>query len=70
MTDPLNRRRVQRLRESRRSQGLKEASVWLDKSIDTAIAQAVERGCYPSRQAAMSAALELVFVQRNSKTMT
>jgi hypothetical protein len=69
MTDDLNRQRVQRLRQSRRERGLKEVTVWLDQSIASAIDHAVERGHYPSRQAAMSAALQRIFSERDSKSV-
>jgi len=61
MSDPTNRERIQRHREARRAQGLKEATVWVDQSVTSAIDQAVERGLYSSRQAAMSAAIRMVF---------
>jgi metal-responsive CopG/Arc/MetJ family transcriptional regulator len=70
MTDDLNRKRVQRHRQAKRAQGLKEATVWVDQSVTSAIDQAVERGAYPSRQAAMSAAIRQVFIERNTKTVT
>ena len=68
MSDCLNRQRIQRHREARRAQGLKEATVWVDQSVASAIDQAVERGLYWSRQAAMSAAIRQVFTERAQKT--
>ena len=68
MSDCLNRQRIQRHREARRAQGLKEATVWVDQSVASAIDQAVERGLYRSRQAAMSAAIRQVFTERAQKT--
>jgi Arc/MetJ-type ribon-helix-helix transcriptional regulator len=69
MSDQTNRQRVQRLREARRAQGLKETTVWLDQSVTSAIDHAVESGLYPSRQAAMSSAIQRVFSERNPKTV-
>ena len=70
MPDHLNRQRVQRHRQARRAQGLKEATVWVDQSVTSAIDLAVERGLYASRQAAMSAAIQLVFSEGDTKTVT
>jgi regulator of protease activity HflC (stomatin/prohibitin superfamily) len=61
MSDQTNRQRIQRHREARRAQGLREATVWVDQSVTSEIDKAVERGLYPSRQAAMSAAIRMVF---------
>lgn len=68
MSNQLNRKRVQRHRQAKRAQGLKEATVWVDQSITSAIDQAIERGIFPSRQAAMSAALRQVFTEGVQKT--
>jgi hypothetical protein len=62
MADALSRQRVQRLRQSRRERGLKETNVWLEKTVDNAIDQAVESGRYPSRQVAISSALTAFFI--------
>ena len=69
MSDQSNRQRVQRLREARRAQGLKETTIWVDQSVTSAIDQAIERGLFPSRQAAMSAAIRKVFAE-GSQTAT
>jgi hypothetical protein len=61
MPDNTSRERIQRHRQTRRAQGLKEATVWLDQSVNTVIDEAVERGLYPSRQAAMSTAIRSFF---------
>jgi Protein of unknown function (DUF3018) len=67
MADQLNRQRVQRHRQTRRAKGLKEATVWVDQTVTAAIDQAVEGGLYPSRQAAMSAAIQQAFMGMNVK---
>lgn len=70
MADVLSRKRVQRLREARRQRGLKETNVWLGKEVDEAIDHAVENGLFPSRQVAITHALETVFIRKEPKTVT
>ncbi|MGO4572652.1 antitoxin MazE-like protein [Microvirga sp. 2TAF3] len=70
MSDHLNRQRVHRHRQTRRAKGLKEATVWVDEAVTSAIDRAVEGGLYPSRQAAMSAAIQQAFNKKDTPIPT
>jgi hypothetical protein len=69
MADELTRKRIQRLRQSRRERGFKEANIWLEREIDAAIDHAVESGRFPSRQVAITHALATVFIERDTKVV-
>jgi hypothetical protein len=62
MADPLSRKRVERLRESRKAAGEVETTVWIPSIVKKAIDQHVASGAFPSRRAAINHALERVFV--------
>jgi hypothetical protein len=64
MADAASRKRARRLRETRRERGERETNVWLPRDIGTAIDDAVEHGLFPSRQVAITRALEAVFVHK------
>ncbi len=70
MADAASRKRAQRLRQTRRERGDRETNVWLPREIGNAIDQAVESGRYPSRQVAITHALEAAFVQKEPNTVT
>jgi Protein of unknown function (DUF3018) len=70
MGDQLNRQRIQRHRQARRAKGLKEATVWVDQTVTAAIDHMVESGLYPSRQAAMSAAIQQTFMWKDTEIPT
>ncbi len=70
MADAASRKRAQRLRQTRRERGDRETNVWLPREIGTAIDEAVESGLFPSRQVAITHALEAAFVRKELKTVT
>jgi hypothetical protein len=70
MADAASRKRARRLRETRRERGERETNVWLPRDIGTAIDEAVEHGLFPSRQVAITRALEAAFVRKELKTVT
>jgi len=67
MADAASRKRTQRLRQTRRERGDRETNVWLPREIGNAIDQAVESGHFPSRQVAITHALEAAFVRKELK---
>ena len=70
MADAASRKRAQRLRQTRRERGDRETNVWLPREIGIAIDEAVERGLFPSRQVAITQALEAVFVRKERNVVT
>jgi hypothetical protein len=70
MADNTRRQRVQRLRQSRKERGDRQMNLWLSGPIGAALDVAVESGAYPSRQVAVTHALETVFIRKEAKTVT
>jgi hypothetical protein len=70
MTNHSARQRVQRFREGRKSRGERQTNVWLSEPISEALDQAVRSGIFPSKQVAISHALETVFIRKEAKTVT
>ena len=70
MPDVKGIERVQRFRKSRRERGDKEVNVWIPGLLSTAIDEAVDSGLFPSRQVAITHALEAVFVRKDRNVVT
>lgn len=70
MADAASRRRTQRLRQTRRERGDRETNIWLPRDLGCAIDKAVEDGIFPSRQVAITQALEAVFLRKESNIVT
>ena len=70
MPDMKGIERVQRLRKARRERGDREMNVWVPQPIGAAIDEAVESGLFPSRQVAITHALEAAFVRKELKIVT
>jgi hypothetical protein len=70
MADEASRKRTQRLRQTRRERGDRETNIWLPRELGAAIDQAVASGRYPSRQVAITRALEAAFFRKEPNTVT
>ena len=70
MADSASRKRTQRLRQTRRERGDRETNIWLPQEIGAAIDRAVESGRYPSRQVAITRALEAIFIREERNAVT
>ena len=70
MADAASRKRAQRLRQTRRERGDRETNIWLSREIGNAIDEAVESGLFPSRQIAITRALEAIFIRKDRNVVT
>ena len=64
MPDMKGIERVQRLRKTRRERGDREMNVWVPQPIGAAIDEAVESGCFKTRQDAINHALATIFIRK------
>ena len=70
MPDMKGIERAQRFRKSRWERGDKEVNVWIPGVLSIAIDQAVESGCFKSREAVITHALEAMFVHKERHVVT